>query len=395
MNTDFRQFTPKGNEEEDGGIHANRLVDDYYMERVLGKGSFGTSVLCNKQSENKKYVIKIINLKETSNPKFMYDLVMNEIFVLDILRTNCEKYIMCYNKTFIKDTLIHVVCEYLENFVTLHHIFPIDTTPESNETRDKMLATLFHNMFHGLQQLHEMNICHRDIKLDNILYNPITYDIKYIDFGLSVLFIDNVTRTISRVAGTPIYMYPSLYLTTEELTFDFLKKADYFSFGMTVFMMLSNGMTMFQKITGKDPRKTSAQKVIQFNSDLNQFSYYPELFDINAINTYILSYAMDHDLTPVNFIDILHMKQRQKRSWTEDENVDAETSNPTQKKQKISTDQVADANDVQVELLSPVPPLSTGEIRATGGTLSTGEIRATGGTIKYRKTKRRGTKKLR
>ncbi len=41
------------------------IVEDYYEGTLLGKGGFGSALLCNKQSENNaKYVIKVIDLSE-------------------------------------------------------------------------------------------------------------------------------------------------------------------------------------------------------------------------------------------------------------------------------------------------------------------------------------------
>lgn len=40
----------------------------------------------------------------------------------------------------------------------------------------------------GIQALHSMNIAHRDLKLQNVLYNPHKAKVKIIDFGLATTF---------------------------------------------------------------------------------------------------------------------------------------------------------------------------------------------------------------
>ena len=63
----------------------------------------------------------------------------------------------------------------------------------------------------ALQYLHEKNIVHRDIKLQNILM--LNGDIKIIDFGFSTLSNSPLisaykNRKLNAICGTPNYMAP-------------------------------------------------------------------------------------------------------------------------------------------------------------------------------------------
>lgn len=49
-------------------------------------------------------------------------------------------------------------------------------------------------------------MCHRDIKLENIIINPTTRYIKLIDFGFSVFS----TKPLKLFCGTPSYMAPEI-----------------------------------------------------------------------------------------------------------------------------------------------------------------------------------------
>lgn len=253
------------------------IIDDYYELSVLGKGSFGSAVLCEKRSEcNAKYVVKIINFSNDSNSNdstldYKYISIMNEIFILDMLRTKCEKYIMCYVKTFIQGPMVYIVCEYLKDYVPLNEIY--NYIQPNDQNLIKHMSTLFNNMIEGMLLMHSLNICHRDIKPDNILFNTVTYDIKYIDFGLACLFIDDVPNpVIGKVVGTPFYLYPGIALNKPpKLTLRTLKRADYFSLGMTFFIILSKGKYPFE-LAGKDfRRKEDRTELYNFNDNLDVF----------------------------------------------------------------------------------------------------------------------------
>lgn len=56
--------------------------------------------------------------------------------------------------------------------------------------------------------MHSKGYVHRDLKLDNILIDPITKSIKIIDFGFSLKA--GTTEKLNVYCGTPHYMDPDL-----------------------------------------------------------------------------------------------------------------------------------------------------------------------------------------
>ena len=62
----------------------------------------------------------------------------------------------------------------------------------------------------AIHYLHSMDICHRDLKLENIMFDKVGgYDIKLIDFGFATKFSKN-EDTLVVILGSPLYMAPEL-----------------------------------------------------------------------------------------------------------------------------------------------------------------------------------------
>lgn len=81
--------------------------------------------------------------------------------------------------------------------------------------------------------MHSKNICHRDIKLDNLVYQESTNILKIIDFG----FASNSKDPLKVFCGTPSYMAPEIVSKKEYLG----APADIWACGIVLFVMLTGG----------------------------------------------------------------------------------------------------------------------------------------------------------
>jgi serine/threonine protein kinase len=207
-----------------GSIHsafpnniASKMDTTIDLKIKLGKGAYGEVWIGNYSvklgdklvASNKDVAIKTINLK--------YDRqlvsIINELKILDRLsqKKNADKYIATMLDYFImqdeKDEFVlYIAMEILEP----------DWLPKFIEESNKLTGEHFYSQFktickdllEALRFIHDNNVVHGDIKLENILYNPNTKRYVFSDFGLSCFR----TTCSKALRGTVRYMDPSLLL---------------------------------------------------------------------------------------------------------------------------------------------------------------------------------------
>lgn len=98
----------------------------------------------------------------------------------------------------------HIHLEYVDG-LDLYHMLLRDNTSLS----EKRCALIFKQMCEGVRFMHSCGVLHRDLKLENCLITS-SDKIKWIDFGLSYVYIDE-EEVLERRAGTRSYFAPEMY----------------------------------------------------------------------------------------------------------------------------------------------------------------------------------------
>lgn len=92
--------------------------------------------------------------------------------------------------------------------------------------------------------MHSHNICHRDLKPDNVLVEDLNAldqpQIKVADFGFATFFGKNEDQRMSARLGTYTYMAPELTLGKK-----YDEKVDVWAAGVITFFLLTQGSFPF------------------------------------------------------------------------------------------------------------------------------------------------------
>jgi len=98
----------------------------------------------------------------------------------------------------------------------------------------------------GLSVIHEANIIHKDINPSNIVYNPITKELKIIDFGISTILPreNPKLQNPNVLEGTLAYISPE---QTGRINRSLDYRSDFYSLGITLYELLTNKKPFLQE----------------------------------------------------------------------------------------------------------------------------------------------------
>ena len=179
------------------------FIGTYEPIRLLGEGGYGAVWLVKRISDGILYAAKIINDSKCKRKTWCEERsakIPDEILFSETL--DHPNLINLHEIYFEQDSWI-IVMDYLPNFVDLFdHISQNGALSVVNarEVLTQLLDTCTY--------LISLGIDHRDIKDENILYNPTTCRIKLIDFGSASQISDT---PYTRYQGTEVYLPPDWF----------------------------------------------------------------------------------------------------------------------------------------------------------------------------------------
>ena len=236
--------------------------EDPGPHNMIGEGAFGTVYKLQYKKDNKLYAVKI--LREVEDENFQKEFFKSEIEISKISYATILKH---HGITIINP--YSIITDYIPNHDVQYFINKAykGQMEEGWNLTNKFIIIL--GICFGMNYLHSNNIVHRDLKPGNILLETNFYP-KICDFNLS----KNSITQCKIFVGTPQFCAPEVLDASTENEYDG-KKADVFSFGMTLYSIIYDSLPfpdikqvtkiILEIIRGKRP-KLNEDKEFEFKT---------------------------------------------------------------------------------------------------------------------------------
>ncbi|KAL0544594.1 hypothetical protein IC582_019711 [Cucumis melo] len=149
-------------------------MEKYEFIKELGAGSFGVANLCRDKKRGELVAIKFIERGPTIDENVEREIVNHRLLQ--------HPNVIYFKEVFLTPTHLGLVMEYASGGELFEKIRNQRRPFTEDEAR-----YLFRQLILGVQYIHSMDICHRDLKLDNILLDNGSKSprLKICDFGYS------------------------------------------------------------------------------------------------------------------------------------------------------------------------------------------------------------------
>lgn len=260
-------------------MHKNGTTDVFIRHEELGHGGFAYVYRATLKYTNKTYAIKVIS-KEFADIKGKLTLknLKNE---MKLQKHLYHPNIVGSKMSFSDELNYYIVLEYCPGRSVREYLKKSDngylTEPETRKIlKDVLLGLIF---------LHNNNIVHHDLKLENFVIGK-NGKVKITDFGLSAL-LKNEDQKQHLLGGTKNYMSPEII------------KNEAHSFGVDIWAI---GVATFMMLTGKPPFE-SCTKELTFEKIKNCDYHFPSNTNIsNEAKNFIKSILkIDPEKRPTAF----------------------------------------------------------------------------------------------
>jgi serine/threonine protein kinase len=212
-----------------------------------GEGSFGKVYSARVTTKGKELnyalpdIVAVKEMRFNSNSDIHIESLKNELRILkEINVPHSVKYYGCY----IESDKIYIVMELVKG----DELSDVFLKVKLNK-REKLL--ICRNIALAIKEIHMLNIAHRDLKLQNIMVDLNTFEIKLIDFGLACNLAE-MSLGCNVISGSPSFIDPQMEL----LNIDSMKLADWWAFGQIMFILFTNKMLYDGGYGGYRPIKT-------------------------------------------------------------------------------------------------------------------------------------------
>jgi NIMA (never in mitosis gene a)-related kinase len=178
-------------------------MDDFIIEKVLGKGSFGSVYLVRRKEDNKIYALKSVILEKLNQKE-----QRNSVNEVRILASVNHPNVIGYKEAFWDDNAktLNIVMEYADDGDLQTKIGKM--RKEGGMFQESLIWSYSIQMIEGLKALHDKKIMHRDLKSANIFLVKDQHQCKIGDMNVSKVIKEKELLTQT---GTPYYASPEVW----------------------------------------------------------------------------------------------------------------------------------------------------------------------------------------
>ena len=172
-----------------------RQVGPYVLGRTLGSGGFASVREATHARTKERVAIKIIERNALNSD----EQIKREITLCKMLQ---HRNVVSYKAHFVTERCVYLALE----LVTGGELY--DQLEQSGTFLEAKAREMFKQLIDGVAYCHARGICHRDLKLENLLLGA-DGTVKITDLGLSTQFSTGSPKT---VVGTALYVAPEVVI---------------------------------------------------------------------------------------------------------------------------------------------------------------------------------------
>jgi len=221
-------------------------IDCYIIGKRIGQGAYAVVRVGLHKLLNQKIAVKIYEKFKLLEPNRRKS-VKREIKIMEKIDHDCLAKLY---EAFESHKQVFLIMEYI-NGGSLHGYLKGKPNRQMAEIEAKFL---WQQVVFGIHYLHQRNVTHRDIKLENILLDETRTRVKLIDFGFSTCIPHE--KKVKIFCGTPSYMAPEIVSKIEYAG----PPADIWALGVLLYALLcgrfpfkgQNDKELYQNICKQD-----------------------------------------------------------------------------------------------------------------------------------------------
>merc|ERR1719450_816891 len=212
-----------------------RVIEKYLVGSVLGEGASAVVREGIVRTSEERVALKMIKKEKWPSKYSRPEVMCREVDISSQLNHPC---IIKVKDVFDEEEMLVIVMEYASGGELFYQVVKESNNGAMVEAKAKFR---FYQISHAIAYLHRNKVCHRDLKLENILMMNSSPGclLKITDFGLSKQY--SSIDVLETFVGAPVYMAPEIISMSGGFgdAPAYTEKSDCWSLGVVLYILLS------------------------------------------------------------------------------------------------------------------------------------------------------------